>query len=204
MDYNARFYSPYLNRWIQPDTIVPSLSNPQSLNRYTYVNNNPLRYTDPGGHKSCDGPLGDRCLDAEDDLRPVDELLEDYGVSAEGITGDKLLALYYGIYRTAKKLQSETEEQYESPEDAFKAVFHTDTEPLVIAMNPRCYGCRPTSYYTNGADNWKGDCKPAYGYATHQHVGWKNLIRAKLLIVQHLFCKMIKFLSERSTRSIIL
>ncbi len=48
--YRARWYDPYLNRWIQPDTIVPSLSNPQSLNRYTYVNNNPLRYTDPSGH----------------------------------------------------------------------------------------------------------------------------------------------------------
>jgi hypothetical protein len=28
---------------------VPGAGNPQSLNRYTYVNNNPLRYTDPTG-----------------------------------------------------------------------------------------------------------------------------------------------------------
>jgi RHS repeat-associated protein len=46
----ARFYMPYLNRFLQPDTIVPDPSNPQSLNRYSYVNNNPLRYTDPTGH----------------------------------------------------------------------------------------------------------------------------------------------------------
>ena len=116
--YGARWYDPYLNRWIQPDTIVPDSNdtavsaltvsfsendllmelnrenrgdrpcglgivetlqepalqgkpfskngatcetppialkhtgpaNPQNLNRYAYVRNNPLRYTDPTGH----------------------------------------------------------------------------------------------------------------------------------------------------------
>ena len=47
--YNARWYDPYLNRWLQPDTIVPQPGNPQSLNRYTYVLNDPLRYIDPTG-----------------------------------------------------------------------------------------------------------------------------------------------------------
>ena len=35
---------------MQPDTIVPNLYNPQSLNRFSYVTNNPIRYTDPTGH----------------------------------------------------------------------------------------------------------------------------------------------------------
>jgi hypothetical protein len=30
--------------------MVPGYANPQSLNRYSYVNNNPLKYTDPSGH----------------------------------------------------------------------------------------------------------------------------------------------------------
>jgi RHS repeat-associated protein len=51
-DYGARMYSPYLNRWIQPDTIVPQPGNPQDLNRYSYTRNNPLKYIDPSGH-SC-------------------------------------------------------------------------------------------------------------------------------------------------------
>jgi RHS repeat-associated protein len=46
----ARWYDPALGRWIQADTIVPNPTNPQDLNRYTYVRNNPLRYTDPSGH----------------------------------------------------------------------------------------------------------------------------------------------------------
>ncbi|HNT78903.1 MAG TPA: RHS repeat-associated core domain-containing protein [Anaerolineae bacterium] len=51
--YNARYYDPYLNRFLSPDTIVPDPTNPQSLNRYSYVLNNPLGYTDPTGHREC-------------------------------------------------------------------------------------------------------------------------------------------------------
>jgi hypothetical protein len=46
----ARFYSPYLNRFIQPDTLIPGMFNPQNLNRYSYVYNNPIRFNDPTGH----------------------------------------------------------------------------------------------------------------------------------------------------------
>ena len=48
--YQARFYSPYLNHFIQGDTIVPGFTNPQNLNRYSYVGNSPINYTDPTGH----------------------------------------------------------------------------------------------------------------------------------------------------------
>lgn len=49
MDYKARFYSPVLNRFIQPDSIVPGMFNPQNLNRFSYVGNNPINYIDPIG-----------------------------------------------------------------------------------------------------------------------------------------------------------
>src|SRR5204863_8905708 len=48
--YNARYYDPELGRFVQPDTIVPSPGDPQSLNRYTYCLNNPLNYVDPSGN----------------------------------------------------------------------------------------------------------------------------------------------------------
>jgi RHS repeat-associated protein len=48
--YGARFYSPKLGRFLSPDTIVQNFTNPQTLNRFSYVINNPLRYTDPTGH----------------------------------------------------------------------------------------------------------------------------------------------------------
>jgi len=49
MYYEARYYDPALGRFISADTIVPEPGNPQALNRYSYVYNNPLRYTDPTG-----------------------------------------------------------------------------------------------------------------------------------------------------------
>jgi hypothetical protein len=45
--------SPYINHFLQPDTIIPKLINPQSLNRYGYTYNNPVRYADPSGHRVC-------------------------------------------------------------------------------------------------------------------------------------------------------
>jgi len=59
--YQARFYSPKLGRFLSADTIVPGYANPQNLNRFSYVTNNPLRYTDPTGHMMTDeggGGLG--------------------------------------------------------------------------------------------------------------------------------------------------
>jgi RHS repeat-associated protein len=62
LDYRFRSYSPELGRFVSPDTIVPDFSNPQSLNRYSYVNNRPINLNDPSGHKYCDGNnLDDEC-----------------------------------------------------------------------------------------------------------------------------------------------
>ena len=56
--YGARYYDPELGRFVQPDTIIPDLGNPQSYNRYSYVLNNPLRYTDPTGHDPAFSSIG--------------------------------------------------------------------------------------------------------------------------------------------------
>ncbi|MFZ7153194.1 MAG: RHS repeat-associated core domain-containing protein, partial [Bacteroidota bacterium] len=52
--YNARWYDPAVGRFLQADTIVPEPGNPQALNRYAYVQNNPLRFSDPTGMFSAD------------------------------------------------------------------------------------------------------------------------------------------------------
>jgi RHS repeat-associated protein len=50
MDYHARFYDAYINRWTQPDSIVPNAVNSQNLNHYSYVLNRPIILSDPSGH----------------------------------------------------------------------------------------------------------------------------------------------------------
>jgi RHS repeat-associated protein len=54
MDYRARFYDALLMRFIQPDSIVPIPGNPQTFNRYSYVGNSPINFSDPSGHTSID------------------------------------------------------------------------------------------------------------------------------------------------------
>jgi RHS repeat-associated protein len=49
-DYVARFYDPYIGKFVSPDSIVPGAGNPQAFNRFAYVFNNPLRFVDPTGH----------------------------------------------------------------------------------------------------------------------------------------------------------
>jgi len=56
-EFGARYYSSSLGRftigdWSAVPEAVPyaDLGNPQTLNLYAYVKNNPLRYTDPSGH----------------------------------------------------------------------------------------------------------------------------------------------------------
>ncbi len=51
-DYGARFYLASVGRFVSADSIIPDPKNPQALNRYSYVLNNPLRYYDPDGHSA--------------------------------------------------------------------------------------------------------------------------------------------------------
>ena len=53
--YGARWYDSSLGRFTSPDTMIPSTQGVQAWDRYAYVNNNPVRYKDPSGHKTCDG-----------------------------------------------------------------------------------------------------------------------------------------------------
>jgi RHS repeat-associated protein len=47
---NGRIYDPLTARFLQADPMVQDPYNGQSFNRYTYVFNNPLIYTDPTGY----------------------------------------------------------------------------------------------------------------------------------------------------------
>ena len=70
INMNGRLYDPILHRFLQPDNNIQDPSNTQNFNRYGYVLNNPLKYTDPSGETS----EGSRdCIDC--------------GISAETLVG---------------------------------------------------------------------------------------------------------------------
>ena len=87
MDYKARFYSPMLGRFIQPDTITPG--GPQGLNRFSYTLNNPLRYTDPSGHKACTIIDNGDCDDTEEKIYKFFNYVDDQILNGkkDGIKG---------------------------------------------------------------------------------------------------------------------
>jgi RHS repeat-associated protein len=80
-EFGARYYGSSFGRFLTPDwaakpTAVPyaSFGNPQSLNLYSYVNNNPTTTRDPDGHKQisnsggCNDPMNpDPCVYGLDD-----------------------------------------------------------------------------------------------------------------------------------------
>src|SRR5437868_4625719 len=75
------YYSSTQGRFTSADTFPGSLTDPQSLNRYSYVVNNPLNLNDPTGHES-QKPKGGTCspttpctMASEDELRVKDALI---------------------------------------------------------------------------------------------------------------------------------
>ncbi len=55
-----RYLIPRFGRWLSPDPVAGDVTNPQSLNRYAYVLNNPTSLTDPLG---LDIPQGEIAAD---------------------------------------------------------------------------------------------------------------------------------------------
>ena len=79
LDYfGARYNSSSMGRFMSPDPLGGDLTNPQSLNRYSYVLNNPLTNTDPTGMYTC--------TDSKDCSSKKDQALEK---SLAGLRGSK-------------------------------------------------------------------------------------------------------------------
>ena len=114
MFYNARWYDSQLGRFAQADSIVPG--GVQGYDRYAYVNNNPVRYTDPSGHKACDDvDKKGNCVEWN-----ANYALSLYGIKAVGIKEDDKWKIYDAAYFTARKFVPYFGG---SSIDAFKKVF---------------------------------------------------------------------------------
>jgi len=57
VNMKGRIYDPTLAKFITPDPNIDGANPSQAFNRYSYVGNNPLRYTDPSGYSYCLGGI---------------------------------------------------------------------------------------------------------------------------------------------------
>jgi RHS repeat-associated protein len=134
MDYNARYYDPWLGRFVSPDSIIPSIGDPQALDRYAYTYNNPLKYNDPSGH--C---IWDACL---------------VEATALAIAGIAVMVWYYE--------QTQTPEFQQAVQDITEQVGTAFNPPPVPASNPDAFplGPPPDPYYVPGptldTPEWSG------------------------------------------------
>jgi RHS repeat-associated protein len=91
LDYmHARYYNPQWGRFLSVDPIVDlklAAPTPQTWNRYAYVRNNPLHFTDPTGKYTCGG--------SKDACKAVDAAINNIKNAAAGLAdgSDKRKAL---------------------------------------------------------------------------------------------------------------
>jgi RHS repeat-associated protein len=78
-DYTQfRMYESNLGRWMTPDPVAGDITNPQSLNRYAYVLNNPTNFIDPLGlfcYRGAGCPDDAGTVDYLNDFDPMSALL---------------------------------------------------------------------------------------------------------------------------------
>ena len=59
LDYmHARFHSGHYGRFLSPDAVIGNPEAPQTWNRYSYVNNNPIALIDPDGNQEAEAVRG--------------------------------------------------------------------------------------------------------------------------------------------------
>jgi RHS repeat-associated protein len=98
--FGARYYASSMGRFLSPDwsaTVMPvpyvKLDNPQTLNLYAYVGNNPLSRTDPTGHYLCNG---DECKQVKQALKDINSAIKSGNLSKDEKAALKDVVKFYG------------------------------------------------------------------------------------------------------------
>jgi RHS repeat-associated protein len=118
---NGRVYHPTLGRFISADPFVQFPKASQSLNRYSYVLNNPLSYTDPSGFG-----IFSELLDLVETISPADRIFNDIlakstTLQAVGGVAAGVASVYFGPWVAAAYSAHLTNIQGGSTGDIMKA-----------------------------------------------------------------------------------
>ena len=72
--YGARYYDDAFGRFMAADSILPDVYDPQQLNRFAYVRNNPIKLIDPDGHVAVKWTYWDTYPSIGGDQAPTERL----------------------------------------------------------------------------------------------------------------------------------
>jgi RHS repeat-associated protein len=152
LDYNARYYSAHLGRFISADSIIPNPAKAVSFDRFSYVDANPLKHRDPSGHiadSGCQnaGIGGDACdISYEDYLKWYYGITFDVSTHGEIWTEDEIRAVFAAVRAVGTAFAREMEGNV-TAYDAFKAIYGN----IVIEKNYQCSGCKDAEGNISGA-----------------------------------------------------
>ena len=108
--YGARYYDPFIGRFISPDSVVDDALDSQGYNRYSYCKNNPVVYGDPSGNRKAFrilAALAAFIIPIIATLAPIAPLAITVAVSA--LTGLIASTPYVGIAREANESKEQRE-----------------------------------------------------------------------------------------------
>jgi hypothetical protein len=127
----AKRRDPALGRFAQADTLVPEPGNPLAWDRYAYVKNNPVRYSDPTGHMIYNGSkteiwgLTKREIDENEQKLA---LLEKKSIALQCESGNKSSCKNISIFPDISKEVSHKSDRLDqcinglSPQECYKSI----------------------------------------------------------------------------------
>ncbi|MBU3134630.1 hypothetical protein KPL40_19705, partial [Clostridium gasigenes] len=126
----ARYYNSKIGRFISEDSYEGEDSNPLSLNRYTYCNNEPLLNIDPTGHNTCPIPMPQGGFDWEA-LKPI---MEGLAGGASVLLAPEVL-LIGGTAALVGYLASDNYVPSHGSTMDFNFDLHSSSKPIIGNMN---------------------------------------------------------------------
>ena len=102
--FHHRYYDPETKRFISEDPAPIDITDPRTINRFTFVNNNPLRFLDPDGRISLEGMF--KWIFKFDTGTTVEEGIEQPLANAGFNVSDKIIE-HSALYKFEKVLLTE-------------------------------------------------------------------------------------------------
>jgi RHS repeat-associated protein len=165
----ARFSSPNFGRWLSPDPLGGHLEDPQTLNKYAYVRNNPTSLTDPTGLD-----FYQQCQQTKDNTQTCNTVKGYGNLTFYGTTDQN--GQFHGTVITSASLQDPNSGntavvnangvQLTTANGTSEGVFINNTPSATIQGDPKAAGWSDFTFNIFGSDVGHGNLD--YGSATYK------------------------------------